>query len=236
MCLLETRPCLKGATFVSQTSMSSPPPSHLVPPVCNLNILIACSGAPNIQHKACCKQHAEWKQRTPTPLVSQHHNICRFMRESIANEVRSPYKRFMERVRFINYNRNYFYEPMTLKELDNIDPGLACQYFNDCFRNPAQFTLCVVGSIEVLPPPPPPTTTRPATSTSVIPFATLPSSCCVLWAVEVPPPPISAIPPFPLLWPLPCDHGVLYVCAERIGDCDGGRVVEAHPTLPTPPT
>ena len=52
-------------------------------------------------------------------------------------------------MRFINHNCNYFYEPMTLEELDQINPQLACDYFNDCFRNPAQFTVCVTGSIEV---------------------------------------------------------------------------------------
>lgn len=71
------------------------------------------------------------------------------MRESIENEVRNPYKVFLDRVRFINHSRNYFYEPMTLKELDKIDPHAACTYFNSCFRNPAEFTLCLTGSFEV---------------------------------------------------------------------------------------
>ena len=71
------------------------------------------------------------------------------MRESIENETRNPYKRFMDRVRFINHSQNYFYEPMTLKELDKIDPHVACQYFNDCFRNPAQFVITLTGSFEV---------------------------------------------------------------------------------------
>ena len=71
------------------------------------------------------------------------------MRESIENETRNPYKRFLDRVRFINHSQNYFYEPMTLKELDKIDPHVACQYFNDCFRNPAEFVMCLTGSLEV---------------------------------------------------------------------------------------
>lgn len=71
------------------------------------------------------------------------------MQESIENESRNPYKRFIDRVRFINHSQNYFYEPMTLKELKKIDPQLACQYFNDCFRNPAQFVICLTGSFEV---------------------------------------------------------------------------------------
>lgn len=37
---------------------------------------------------------------------------------------------------------------MTLKELDKVNSGVACTYFNDCFKNPAEFTLCITGSYE----------------------------------------------------------------------------------------
>lgn len=71
------------------------------------------------------------------------------MREAVENEVRNPMKVFLDRVRFINHNKNYFYEPTTLQELEKLDPQLACNYFNDCFQNPAQFTICITGSIDV---------------------------------------------------------------------------------------
>lgn len=90
---------------------------------------------------------------------------CRYLRESVAIEMRNPMKAFLDRARFINHNRNHFYEPLTVEEVDLLDPHKACNYFNDCFHNPAQFTVCVTGSIKVrcchLPPTILPLPSRP---------------------------------------------------------------------------
>ena len=60
-------------------------------------------------------------------------------------------KVYLDRVAFINHSNNYLYEPSTLERLDRIDPELALKYFNDCYKNPAAFTVCFTGNIEVCP-------------------------------------------------------------------------------------
>ena len=75
--------------------------------------------------------------------------MCRYLKDSIQNEQRNPLKTFLERVRFINRNKSYLYEPMTVEAVDAINPDLAFRFFNECYKNPSQFTVCITGSIEV---------------------------------------------------------------------------------------
>eukprot|EP00898_Chlorokybus_atmophyticus_P001425 jgi/Chlat1/2283/Chrsp17S02583 len=74
--------------------------------------------------------------------------IMRMTREGILASQRNPFYMFSQRVKYINYGNCYYFKPLTVQEFDKIDPHYACQYFDDCFRNPAEFTVLVVG-----PPP-----------------------------------------------------------------------------------
>lgn len=76
------------------------------------------------------------------------HLTCRYLRDSIQNEQRNPMTVFYNKVRFINRNKSYLYEPLTVEALERMDPELAFNFYNNCFKNPAQFTICVTGSIE----------------------------------------------------------------------------------------
>jgi predicted Zn-dependent peptidase len=37
---------------------------------------------------------------------------------------------------------------VTIKDLKKIDPRKACQYFDDCFKDPSTFTVALVGNID----------------------------------------------------------------------------------------
>lgn len=38
-------------------------------------------------------------------------------------------------------------QPIRLSDLRKVDPQRACEYFNNCFRDPSNFTVVVVGNI-----------------------------------------------------------------------------------------
>jgi len=40
-------------------------------------------------------------------------------------------------------------QPITAKDLKNVDPKRACQYFNNCFKDPSGFTVAIVGKVEI---------------------------------------------------------------------------------------
>lgn len=39
-------------------------------------------------------------------------------------------------------------QPVTVKELKKIDPKKACQYFDNCFKDPSTFTVAIVGNVD----------------------------------------------------------------------------------------
>eukprot|EP00899_Mesostigma_viride_P018829 jgi/Mesvir1/26948/Mv20668-RA.1 len=81
------------------------------------------------------------------PVEQELKVVMRMTREAIVAQNRDPLKVYGDRVRFLNYGNCYFYKPVTLEEFDRIDPHYSCQYFNNCFRNPAEFTVVLVGTI-----------------------------------------------------------------------------------------
>ena len=74
---------------------------------------------------------------------------CRIAREGIAAQLRNPAYAFAQKVRAINYGSCYYFEPMTVEDLDRVDPEVACAHFNQSFCNPAEFHLVLTGNIEV---------------------------------------------------------------------------------------
>ena len=51
-------------------------------------------------------------------------------------------------MRAINYSDCWYYQPMTVRQLDAVDAEVACRHFNTCFHNPAEFHLVFAGNFE----------------------------------------------------------------------------------------
>jgi len=71
----------------------------------------------------------------------------RLMREGIRSQRRDPHWNFSTAVKKLNYGRCYFLEPLTERDLDRVRPNDALVLFADAFKNPAAFTLCLVGAL-----------------------------------------------------------------------------------------
>lgn len=56
---------------------------------------------------------------------------------------------FVKRVRALNYGNCYYFETAQMEDLNKLDVEAACEHFNQCYRNPAEFTICLTGQIEV---------------------------------------------------------------------------------------
>ena len=87
--------------------------------------------------------------KVKTTVVSLCDILYRFMRESLIAQIRNPAQAFVKRVRAINYGNCYYFQSAELKDLDNLDVDAACDHFNQCYQNPAEFTVCLTGQIDV---------------------------------------------------------------------------------------
>ncbi|KAL5728894.1 hypothetical protein ACHQM5_001921 [Ranunculus cassubicifolius] len=67
--------------------------------------------------------------------------------ESIRAQERDPYTAYANRVRELNYGSSYFFKPMTMSDLEKVDPRKACEFFNSCFKDPSTFTVLIVGNL-----------------------------------------------------------------------------------------
>ena len=71
------------------------------------------------------------------------------MRESLIAQIRNPTQAFVKRTRAINYGNCYYFQTAELKDLDTLDADAACRHFNKCYKNPAEYTVCLTGQLEV---------------------------------------------------------------------------------------
>ncbi|CAI9759054.1 unnamed protein product [Fraxinus pennsylvanica] len=74
--------------------------------------------------------------------------VMQMAEESVRAQNRDPYTAFSNRVRVLNYGNSYFFRPIELGDLRKVDPFKACEYFNNCFKDPSSFTVIIVGNIE----------------------------------------------------------------------------------------
>lgn len=74
--------------------------------------------------------------------------VMEMAEESVRAQERDPYTAFSNRVREINYGNSYFFRPIKIGDLRKVDPFRACQYFNNCFKDPSTFTVVIVGNID----------------------------------------------------------------------------------------
>lgn len=74
--------------------------------------------------------------------------VMQMTKEAILALERDPFTAFANRVRELNYGNSYYFKPVTVKELNKIDPKKACQYFDNCFKDPSTFTVAIVGNVD----------------------------------------------------------------------------------------
>eukprot|EP00250_Pteridium_aquilinum_P015299 c22507_g1_i1 orf=556-3573(+) len=74
--------------------------------------------------------------------------VMQMTEEAILAQERDPFTAFANRVRELNYGDSYYFKPVRVKELKKIDPKKACQYFDNCFKDPSTFTVAIVGNVD----------------------------------------------------------------------------------------
>ncbi|XP_057501737.1 zinc protease PQQL-like isoform X2 [Actinidia eriantha] len=74
--------------------------------------------------------------------------VMQMAEEAVRAQERDPYTAFANRVRELNYGNSYFFRPIRISDLKKVDPFKACEYFNNCFKDPSTFTLVIVGNID----------------------------------------------------------------------------------------
>ncbi|GMH03369.1 hypothetical protein Nepgr_005208 [Nepenthes gracilis] len=74
--------------------------------------------------------------------------VMEMAREAVRAQERDPYTAFANRVRELNYGNSYFFRPIRISDLQKVDPFKACDYFNNCFKDPSTFTVVIVGKID----------------------------------------------------------------------------------------
>ncbi|XP_047054247.1 zinc protease PQQL-like [Lolium rigidum] len=74
--------------------------------------------------------------------------VMQMAEEAIYAQERDPYTAYANRAREINYGNSYFFKPIRISDLKKVNPIRACEYFNNCFKDPSAFTVVVVGNID----------------------------------------------------------------------------------------
>ncbi|KAA8534881.1 hypothetical protein F0562_029903 [Nyssa sinensis] len=74
--------------------------------------------------------------------------VMQMAEEAVRAQERDPYTAFANRVRELNYGNSYFFRPIRISDLRKVDPFKACEYFNNCFKDPSTFTVVIVGNID----------------------------------------------------------------------------------------
>jgi hypothetical protein len=54
----------------------------------------------------------------------------------------------MDRVKEVNYGDCFYFRPLTMASLDQVDPCLAINLHNNSYRNPAEFTIVLTGNVD----------------------------------------------------------------------------------------
>ncbi|XP_062148705.1 zinc protease PQQL-like isoform X1 [Alnus glutinosa] len=74
--------------------------------------------------------------------------VMQMAEEAVRAQERDPYTAFANRVKELNYGNSYFFKPIRISDLRKVDPLKACEYFNNCFKDPSTFTVMIIGSID----------------------------------------------------------------------------------------
>ncbi|KAG5559244.1 hypothetical protein RHGRI_008965 [Rhododendron griersonianum] len=74
--------------------------------------------------------------------------VMQMAEEAVRAQERDPYTAFANRMRELNYGNSYFFRPIRISDIKKVDPFKACEYFNNCFKDPSSFTVVIVGNID----------------------------------------------------------------------------------------
>ncbi|KAK0571738.1 hypothetical protein LWI29_020838 [Acer saccharum] len=83
-----------------------------------------------------------------TPGEEEVKIVMQMAEEAVHAQERDPYTAFANRVKELNYGDSYFFKPIRISDLQKVDPIKACEYFNDCFKDPSTFTVVIIGNID----------------------------------------------------------------------------------------
>lgn len=64
------------------------------------------------------------------PTFERPGALHRITRETVASQVRSPSFAWSQRVRHVNYGECYYFQPISVDDVDSLDAQLACEHFN----------------------------------------------------------------------------------------------------------
>ena len=79
---------------------------------------------------------------------SQGESDCRATKESIVAVLRDPVEAFARKVRCVNYSDCWYFQPMTVAQLDSVDPEVGAQHYNASYHNPAEFQFVLAGNFQ----------------------------------------------------------------------------------------
>ncbi|KAB1209292.1 putative zinc protease PqqL [Morella rubra] len=82
-----------------------------------------------------------------TPVGEDVKIVMQMAEEAVRAQERDPCTAFANRVKELNYGNSFFFRPIRISDLRKVDPLKACEYFNNCFKDPSTFTVVIVGNI-----------------------------------------------------------------------------------------
>lgn len=86
---------------------------------------------------------------TQVEAVESRLETCKQLaRESVVAKMRDPMTTWGQRVKFLNYGGCYYFKPMTLADVDDMDPQAACAHFTQAYQNPAEWHIVLTGAVE----------------------------------------------------------------------------------------
>ncbi|KAK9715778.1 hypothetical protein RND81_06G188600 [Saponaria officinalis] len=74
--------------------------------------------------------------------------VMEMAEEAVRAQERDPCTAFSHCVRELNYGNSYFFRPIKVSDLRRVDAFKACEYFDNCFKDPSTFTVAIVGNID----------------------------------------------------------------------------------------
>ena len=75
--------------------------------------------------------------------------LMQMQEEKIRNQSRDPDSNYSEVVRSLVYGRSYHGQRVTVQSLRKMNREKACAFFNACFLDPSEFTMIMVGAIDI---------------------------------------------------------------------------------------
>lgn len=67
-------------------------------------------------------------------VESELEHVRRVMRQTAEAQLRNPLHHYSTRVRLINYGDCYFFKPLTLEQVEQVDVHLAARHHNESFK------------------------------------------------------------------------------------------------------